>query len=234
MTTAIILAGGLGTRLRPVLPSVPKPMAPVNGRPFLEYLMDYWINQGIEDFILSIGYLGDQVMDHFGNCYRGYPLQYSVEELPLGTGGAVLVAVQRLRREAPFLLLNGDTFFEVDLAALQTFHLEHESEWTFSMFRTNESGRYMCLEADAGGRLTDIGTVFGTKGALANGGAYLIDPAVLVNCGSAVGESSSLESDLVPKAFDNGVRFFGFESDGRFIDIGVPEDYARALSVLRY
>jgi len=233
VNTAIVLAGGLGTRLRSVLPDLPKPMAPVNDRPFLEYLMDYWITQGIEEFILSIGYLSGQIINHFGDCYRGCPVQYSLEEMPLGTGGAVLAALQRLRSDAPFLLLNGDTFFEVDLAALKTFHLEHASEWTFSMFRTSESGRYMGLEVDCAGRLTDIGSRLSMRGGLANGGAYLIDPVMLTNCGRYVGEKFSLESEMVPNAFDRGIRFFGFESDGRFIDIGVPEDYARALSVLR-
>lgn len=85
--TAVILAGGLGTRLRSVVTDVPKPMAPIEGRPFLEYLLDYWIDQGIERFILSVGYRGDVIVDHFGNGYRRVPIAYAFESQPLGTGG---------------------------------------------------------------------------------------------------------------------------------------------------
>jgi D-glycero-alpha-D-manno-heptose 1-phosphate guanylyltransferase len=232
MTTAIILAGGLGTRLRSVLPDIPKPMAPINRRPFLEYQMEYWIAQGIKEFIISVGYLRDQIIGHFGDDYHGCSVQYSVEEVQLGTGGGVLAAIQYLSSDLPFLLLNGDTFFEVDLFALQAFHRESESEWTFSMFRAAESGRYMEMQVDSDGRLTDVDLTLGVEGALANGGVYLIDPKVLAASGWTAGDKFSLEADLVPNAFKRGVRFFGFESDGKFIDIGVPGDYVRAPSVL--
>jgi len=232
VTTAVILAGGLGTRLRSVLPDIPKPMAPINGRPFLEYQMEYWVAQGITDFIISVGYLRDQIIEHFGENYHGCPVQYAVEEVPLGTGGGVLAAAQYLSSDASFLLLNGDTFFDVDLIALQAFHRKSDSEWTFSMFRAAESGRYMGMQVGSDGRITDVGSTLGVEGALANGGVYLIDPKVLVASAWTAGKKFSLEADLVPEAFKHGVRFFGFESGGRFIDIGVPEDYARAPSVL--
>jgi D-glycero-alpha-D-manno-heptose 1-phosphate guanylyltransferase len=232
VTTAIVLAGGLGTRLRKVVADVPKPLAPINGRPFLEYQLDYWIEQGVTDFVISVGYMRERIMEHFSDQYRGSTVRYSVEESPLGTGGGVLVAAQHLSSDEPFLLLNGDTFFEVDLCALQAFHSEHVSDWTFSMFRANESGRYMGMKVDAGGRITDLGSSLGVEGALANGGVYLVDPAVLSSSGWSVGAMLSLEADIVPGLFENGVRFYGLESAGRFIDIGVPSDYALAASVL--
>ena len=233
MSTAIILAGGLGTRLRSVLQDTPKPMAPINGRPFLEYLMEYWIAQGIKEFIISVGYLRDQIMGHFGESFHGCPVRYSVEEVQLGTGGGVLAAMQHLNSGAPFLLLNGDTFFEVDLSALQRFHIDRVSDWTFSMFRANESGRYMRMQIDSECHLTDLVPTLGVEGALANGGVYLIDPEVLAASCWTVGDIFSLEADLIPNAFERGVSFFGFESHGRFIDIGVPRDYSRAPFVLR-
>lgn len=226
------MAGGFGTRLRKVVADVPKPLAPINGRPFLEYQLDYWIEQGVTNFVISVGYMRERIMDHFGDQYRGSLVRYAVEESPLGTGGGVLVAAQHLGSDEPFLLLNGDTFFEVDLCALQRFHLDRASEWTFSMFCAPESGRYMGMKVDAGGRITDLGSSLGVEGSLANGGVYLVDPAVMSAGGWSVGDKLSLEADIVPELFEGGVRFFGFESAGRFIDIGVPSDYARVASVL--
>ena len=118
MTSAIILAGGLGTRLRGVVPDLPKPMAPIGGRPFLEYQLDYWINQGVSQFVLSVGYLHGAIVDHFGDRYKGAKLDYVIEKTPLGTGGGFLLAAEKLGKNDPFLLLNGDTYFAVDLKKL--------------------------------------------------------------------------------------------------------------------
>ena len=234
MTTAVILAGGLGTRLRSVVADAPKPMAPVGGRPFLEYQLDYWIGQGVREFMLSAGYRRAAIIDHFGDAYRGCTIRYAVEERPLGTGGGLLLALDRLDPgDEPFLLLNGDTFFAVNLAALRTFHREHVSDWTFSLFRAGESGRYMGIEWADDGRITDLGSALGVAGALANGGVYLIRPNVLCDLPWRTGDKVSLETDLVPYVFAAGARCYGFESAGRFIDIGVPDDYARAAAVLK-
>lgn len=233
MTTAVILAGGLGTRLRSVVADAPKPMAPVGGRPFLEYQLDYWIGQGVREFMLSVGYRREAIIGHFGDAYRGCTIRYAVEETPLGTGGGLLLALEQLGPgDEPFLLLNGDTFFAVDLAALRTFHRERASDWTFSLFRAGESGRYMGIEL-ADGRIGDLGSALGVAGALANGGVYLIQPGVLRDLPWRTGDPVSLEADLVPHVFTAGARFHGLESAGRFIDIGVPGDYARAEAVLK-
>ena len=131
--TAIILAGGLGTRLKDVLPDLPKPMAPILGRPFLEYLMDYWIKQGVNHFILSVGYQKKVIMSHFSNEYHGASIEYSIENTPLGTGGALLKASQNI--SDLFLLLNGDTFIEVDLKQMIAFHFNKKSDWTLSIIK---------------------------------------------------------------------------------------------------
>ena len=107
--TAIILAGGLGARLNNTVPNLPKPMAPINNRPFLEHQMDYWIGQGINRFILSVGYLKDLIIDHFGDKYKKASIEYAIEHKPLGTGGGLLLAAKNITE--PFLVLNGDTFF---------------------------------------------------------------------------------------------------------------------------
>ena len=232
MTTAIILAGGLGTRLRTVVPDLPKPMAPINGRPFLEHQLDYWIAQGVTRFVLSVGYRHDMIVSHFGNAYRGASLDYAVEQSPLGTGGGLLMAMERLDGDAAFLLLNGDTYFEVDLVALHDFHASKQADWTFALFRTTESGRYMGMNMSACGRVLSLSSDSGEQNRLANGGVYLVKPQSVRECQWHAGDNVSLENDILRAAIESGRRLFGLECGGNFIDIGVPDDYARASSLL--
>ena len=230
MTTAIILAGGMGTRLRSAVPDLPKPMAPINGRPFLEHQMDYWIGRGVDRFIVSVGYMKEVIMDHFGSMYRATPMSYAIEDEPLGTGGGLLLAAQGLSE--PFLILNGDTFFEVDLNELLNFHAKHESEWTFSLFQANEAGRYMGMDVKADGEIVSLKSGTGEPGRLANGGVYLIKPSVLAKTKFVPGHKLSLEDDLIPAFVTQGGKLYGLEFPGSFIDIGVPQDYFRAADVL--
>jgi D-glycero-alpha-D-manno-heptose 1-phosphate guanylyltransferase len=230
MTTAIILAGGMGTRLRSVVPDLPKPMAPIDGRPFIEHQMDYWIGQGVDRFVVSVGYKKEVIMDHFGTSYRSTPLTYAIEDEPLGTGGGLLLAAQGLRE--PFLVLNGDTFFEVDLAKLLKFHADHSADWTFSLFRTSEVGRYMGIKVKSDGEIDSLKSGTGEKGRLANGGVYLVTPSVLGNKAFVPGSRLSLEEDLLPAMEAQGSKLFGLEFSGTFIDIGIPQDYFRAAEVL--
>lgn len=232
MTTAIILAGGLGTRLRDTVPDLPKPMAPINGRPFLEYQLDYWIGQGVKRFVLSVGYRHEAITEHFAITYGGVPLDYAIEPSPLGTGGGLLLAAERLSGKAAFLLLNGDTYFEVELAALRGFHGGKKADCTFALFHAPEVGRYMGMDIAADGRVTSLKSGASKLGRLANGGVYLMNPEVLHIGGWKPGDKVSLEDDILPAAFDSGCRFYGFECSGMFIDIGVPEDYFRAPGLL--
>jgi D-glycero-alpha-D-manno-heptose 1-phosphate guanylyltransferase len=232
MTSAIVLAGGLGTRLRSAVPDLPKPMAPIAGRPFLEHQLDYWIGQSVRHFVLSVGYRHEAIRDHFGDRYRGATLAYAVETTPLGTGGALLLAARQLPDDAPVLLLNGDTYFAVELAALQDFARQRDADWCFSLFRTQEEGRYMGVEVAADGRITDLRSGTGTRGRLANGGVYLLKPAALRAARFDAQAAQSLENDIFPALFAAGQRFVGYPSDAAFIDIGVPDDYRRAATVL--
>lgn len=232
MATAIILAGGLGTRLRSAVPELPKPMAPVNGRPFLEHQMDYWIAQGVSRFVISVGYRKEAIVNYFGDRYRGFAVEYAAEEAPLGTGGGLLKAIGLVNHNEAVLVLNGDTFFEVDYQQLKAFHEKSSSRWTFSLFRANEAGRYMGMGVDPEGRITSLKS--GTKelGQLANGGVYLIDPKVVEITKLSPGDRASLEDDILGELMAQKVPLYGVEFNGRFIDIGVPEDYVRAASVL--
>ena len=228
--TAIILAGGLGTRLKKTVPNLPKPMAPIRDRPFLEHQMDYWIKQGINRFILSVGYLKDLIIQHFGNTYKGVPIEYAIEHERLGTGGGLLLAEKGLTE--PFLVLNGDTFIEVDLDNLYEFHLERKSEWTFSLFRTSQFERYMGMDVSPNGEILSLKSESKKSSGLANGGVYLIEPSALNSLAFKAGDKASLEDELLPNFISNGGVLYGKECKGKFIDIGVPEDYYQAIDIL--
>jgi len=231
MPSAVILAGGLGTRLRSAVPDLPKPMAPISGRPFLEYQLDYWISQGVSRFVLSVGYRHEAITAHFGARYKGVDLEYAIEERPLGTGGAFLLAAEKAGLREPFLLLNGDTYFGVDWRVLNAYALEHDADWCLSLFKTSEQGRYMGIEVSSQGRITSLKSGVEQGPRLANGGVYWVHPRVLSGA-RTFGEKLSLENDLFPGALAAGQRLFGIEFAGTFIDIGVPDDYHRAATLL--
>ncbi|KUJ00644.1 nucleotidyltransferase family protein [Vibrio sp. MEBiC08052] len=234
MITAIILAGGLGTRLREVVSDRPKPMALISGKPFLEYLLDYWVNQGVSRFILSVGYKSSVIQEYFGFDYRGCEISYAIEPSPLGTGGGVLLSISQLKNmDEPFLLLNGDTFFAVELDKLVHFHKHTQSDCTFSLFRADEARRYMGIDINPSGKITALNAEKGNAGELANGGVYLINPSVIHRYYSdSSGQVLSLESDIFYQLLEHGENIYGLEFDSCFIDIGLPYDYARAPTII--
>ncbi|HRK37704.1 MAG TPA: nucleotidyltransferase family protein [Burkholderiaceae bacterium] len=231
--TAIVLAGGQGTRLRSVVPDLPKPMAPIAGRPFLEYLLDYWITQGVSRIILSVGYRREAIMVHFGAQYRGVPVEYSIEEKPMGTGGGLLLATQHLNsNEKAFLLLNGDTYFAASLRELIEFANARAAAWTLTLFPTDETDRYMDLQTDSWGQVLNFRRNTSGKTPHANGGVYWVCAKHLAQLGFTSSQECSLETDILPKAMATGQKVFGLPSSGVFIDIGVPKDYQRAHTLL--
>lgn len=230
--TAIILAGGLGTRLRDTIPNLPKPMAPINSRPFLEHQMDYLIHQGISKFILSVGYLNQIIIDHFGNKYKGVPIDYSIEDAPLGTGGGLVLALQNLTEAV--LVVNGDTFFEVNLMEFTNFHIISKSKLTLSLFRTDPIKRYMGIKIDSNGEILKLKSDLKSSSSsnLVNGGLYIIEPSIINLLGYKLGQKLSFEDDILSKLLESNVKLFGKEFKGVFIDIGIPEDYYRAEELL--
>ena len=230
MTVAVILAGGLGTRLRSAVPDLPKPMADVRGRPFLEYLLSYWTNQGISKFLISVGYKRESIINYFGRSFRGVPIEYIEEQKPLGTGGGLLLASRRLNQ--PFILLNGDTFFDVQLHELVDFHRSKGSKWSFSLFRANEGNRYGCVKLDSDSRIWSLDTAKSDVGELANGGVYIVEPHAINPEKFTVGKKYSLEDDVIPALLESDVPIYGLESRAKFVDIGVPADYFRATDIL--
>lgn len=227
---ALILAGGLGTRLRSVVKNVPKPMADIEGRPFLTHLMDYWISQGVTRFILSVCYKKEKIIKYFGNEYKNTPLAYVEELEPLGTGGALLLACQTQNNH--FLVLNGDTLFKVNLGKFTGFHLESKSDWTFALFKAEESERYGHIDIDTTGRVNNFQSGKSQVGQLSNGGVYIINPKILKHSGFEPGNKYSLEEVIIPTLINAGNHFFGFEEGAEFLDIGIPADYFRAQEIL--
>jgi len=230
---AIILAGGKGTRLRTAVPDLPKPLAPINGRPFLEHQMDYWVDPGVERFILSVGYMAERIIERIGPQFRGRPVAYSTEQTPLGTGGGILKATALLESGGPYLAMNGDTFFDVDLPALTAFAVERGAAFTFALFRTGDLARYMGMDVAADGRILSLKATQDQQERLANGGVYLIGRNTLDDVAWDGSSEISFESAIIPGLLERSRPVFGMAQTGRFIDIGIPSDYLRAGDILR-
>lgn len=225
----VILAGGFGTRLRSEVPDLPKPMAPVAGRPFLEILMERCVRQGAAGFVLSVGYMHEAIVAHFGESFLGCPVRYAVEREPLGTGGGLLLAQQSLAGRAPFVVMNGDTFLEVELPDLISKHAAASADMTIALVPRSEVGRYGGVATGPGGRVLE----FESRAASAvNGGVYVLSGQTLGMLGMSAGDCASLEKDVLPGLLRRGANVIGIECRGRFIDIGVPDDYRSAAGFL--
>jgi D-glycero-alpha-D-manno-heptose 1-phosphate guanylyltransferase len=220
---AIVLAGGLGTRLRGVVPDLPKPMAPVAGRPFLAWVLDRLVESGFESAVLAVGYRHEAIHEHFGDDYRGMALRYSVESTPLGTGGAIRLADEHVSAY-PVFVLNGDTFLELDYRAMLDAHQRARASLSVAVCRVADVGRYGALEIE-NDRIHGFLEKGGDGPGLINAGVYLLAAEVLQQI--PVGQPFSFEQQLlVPRVTE--IRPLAFRTEGRFIDIGIPEDFERA------
>lgn len=219
---AIVLAGGLGTRLRRVVSDVPKVLAPVGKKPFLDIILDDLSRKGVNRVVLAVGYLKDQIIRHVSN--RGFDMEiaFSVEEEPLGTGGAIKRACGLCAAERVFVV-NGDTFFDVALSDMMTFSVAHEADITVAAKKMIDFDRYGTLGID-GDIITGMREKMPCAVGYINGGVYCLRREFVLNVPH---EKFSFERDVLEKSFAHG-RVCAFISDGYFIDIGVPEDYARA------
>ncbi|UTH72838.1 nucleotidyltransferase family protein [Chromobacterium sp. IIBBL 290-4] len=237
ITTAIILAGGLGTRLRSVVSDRPKPMAQVAAKPFLEHLIDYWISQGIRHIILSVGYMQHIIVDHFGYEYKKAKIEYSIESNPLGTGGALIKASQLINPGEPFILLNGDTFFPISLKELAEYSARIKAGVCLSLFSSNDHVRYLGVSLSDEDIIVSFSNdhsepVLRNEQKWVNGGVYFFQYESLNGFINNSNEKCSLESELFPKMLKAGVPFYGKKCSETFIDIGVPSDYYMAHEIL--
>lgn len=224
-TKAVLLVGGRGTRLRAVVPSVPKPLALVGNRPFLELLIRQLGSQGIRRLIMCTGYLADQIEEEFGDGRGlGVTIEYSKEPAPLGTAGAVKFAEGFLHGVPDFLVMNGDSFLELDLNQLIDVHRTRGGLATIAVVSVENAGRYGTVHVDSDNKVTEFCEKTGCDSpGLINAGVYVFSPAILelIPAGPV-----SLEKDVFPRLLDQGV--YAAMAQGVFIDIGTPADYAHA------
>lgn len=226
---AIVLAGGLGTRLRPAVPDLPKALAPVAGRPFLEYVLEYLKMQGIRRVVLAVSYGRELIQTHFGRRWRSLDLCYSTEERPLGTGGAIMQALT-LTEGAPVVVLNGDTMFPINLAEMRALHITGASELTIAVRYEEDCSRYGRVLLDDRNNVRGFEEKrAGTSGWM-NGGCYLLSPALFANWRPA--HRLSFEQDVLPTAVASHPPPQAYRSQRPFIDIGTPEDFRRAQTIL--
>lgn len=223
---AIVLAGGLGTRLRSVVPELPKPMAPVAGRPFLTYVLDALVDAGFEVAVLAVGYRAEAIRVHFGDAYRGLSLRYSLEASPLGTGGAIRLAWAQADAD-PVFVLNGDTWLELDYRAMLAAHVAAGVSLSVAVCEVPDVARYGSLDV-VQGRIRRFREKGESGPGRINAGTYLIAAEVIRRI--PPGRPHSFEQELLMPLVAE-IRPLAFMAQGRFIDIGVPEDYARAQTL---
>ena len=229
MRQAVILAGGFGTRLSHIVSDVPKPLAPIKGKPFLDYVIQTLKQQGFDNFVFLTGYKAEQIEEHFKQLKN---TTFIKEETALGTGGAILNAFDKLQNE--FFIINGDTFFDIDYDILEQFG--KDKPITLALRYTNNIERYGFVEIDGNFAIKS----FVEKGSLTddkidgyiNGGIYYVQKSVLRPYAKQFnGEFISLETDIFPKLLSNN-ELNGLPLGGCFIDIGIPEDYYRAQDLI--
>lgn len=218
---AIVLAGGFGTRLSHIVKDVPKPMAPVAGKPFLEYILDDLVRQGVTRIVIAVHYKKERIMEYFGNAFHGAEILYSVEETPLLTGGAIKKA-QELCLDDVVWIINGDTYFEVPLAKMRS-EAEASAKVVIAVKEMQNFSRYGQVDITADGRVTAFREKAPCEQGFINGGVYCLRKSTL----DSYPEKFSLENDCFPQLLETG-GIYALESRGYFIDIGVPEDYYKA------
>ncbi len=236
ISTAFVLAGGLGTRLSSVVSDRPKPMAEVAGRPFLEHLMDYWITQGVSEFVLCTGFMAESISSHFGRSYRNCTVKYSVETSARGTGGALSAALAAEQPLGNFLILNGDTYFPIPLALLEKHKELTDSQWSLSLFRSRDANRYSAVDLDRSGFVASIGSQNTSKfrrqtDFLANGGVSLGQAELFVFPNDKDRRFFSVEERIAEILKTQPKVVSGVVFDDVFIDIGTPEDFELAQSL---
>lgn len=220
---AIILAGGFGTRLKSVVSNVPKPMAEINGNPFMEYILQYLIKHNIKKVVMSVGYKHEVISNYFGSEYKGISIFYVIEDTPLGTGGAIKKCLPMVDGNNTFVI-NGDSFFNVDLDVLYSNYKADPALCSLSLKKMRKFERYGSVEIDSLGNIKDfIEKKYKSSGYI-NGGVYLVSTS-LFN-GYNLPENFSFESFIQENFKD--LCATGYEFDEYFIDIGIPEDYIKA------
>ena len=221
---AIILAGGFGTRLRTVVSDLPKCMAPVAGKPFLYYVIDHLQKQGVKKFIFSLGYMSESIQTFLQENYSTLDYQLSIEQEPLGTGGAIYKACT-MATVPTVLALNGDTLFSINVQQLLELHNNKQSSCTIGLKPMHQFDRYGVVKMDANNCITSFEEKKWNDEGLINGGVYAVDRTKFL--AQPFAEKFSIEKDYLELLVGEG-NFYGLIQDAYFIDIGIPEDFERA------
>jgi histidinol-phosphate phosphatase family protein len=222
--TAVILAGGLGTRLRSVIADRPKVLAEVRGRPFLAYLLDQLIVAGSRSVVLCTGYCGEQILRTFGERYGPLRLSYSQERTPLGTAGALRAGLGQFGSDS-VLALNGDSYCSLDLKKYWDWYFTRGAQASLALVRVLNSERYGRVSVDVNSRITEfVEKKKGLGAGWINAGIYFLSHELLRSIPE--GRSISLEHDIFPQWVGRGIH--GYLNQGRFLDIGIPAAFARA------
>lgn len=230
VTEAIILAGGLGTRLRDAVPDLPKCMAPVNGHPFIAYVIKKLQSQGISRFIFSLGYRSEAFTRFINEILPEGSYELVVEKEPLGTGGAIRFAMNHAVTE-DIVVVNGDSIFATDITAQYDLHNQRKSACTLALKPMKDFDRYGVVEMDPDQRIVHFREKQAYSKGLINGGVYIINKAQFTAI--SFPEKFSFETEYLQKYYKEEL-IYGIEQEGYFIDIGIPEDYQRAQKELVY
>jgi D-glycero-alpha-D-manno-heptose 1-phosphate guanylyltransferase len=226
LNTAIILAGGMGTRLKTIISDLPKPMAPIMNVPFLTYQLNYLKHFGIKKVIFSVGYLSEKIIAHYNQSFENISIEYSIEKNPLGTGGGIRMAMSNLNEDL-VLILNGDSFFDLDLEQFYNLHLEQKSEFSLALRYVNNSERYGNIEFNSSNQITSfIEKNQLNQSGYINAGVYILSKKLYLQ-NTKPNINFSIEKDFFEKQL-NQLIIKGFEFKNYFIDIGIPEDYLKA------
>lgn len=233
VNTAIILAGGYGRRIRSMVSDVPKPMAPCNGAPFLASLMGHWVNQGIDNIILSVGYKADSIKNYFSNSFEGAAIEYIHDEVIDGTGKAIDNIIKNL--DARLLILNGDSFSDVDLRKMDRQHgLSSAFATVATVERYDPIARYGHLKLDRLGRILEIKKCCNkTSMQKINIGVCLIESKMWNTASTLLNSGDSFEKLLLIKAEKMGFSNYCYAHNGSFIDIGLPEDFIQLEAFMK-
>ncbi len=221
---AIILAGGFGTRLQSVVADLPKPMAPVNQQPFLNYLLDFCIDAKIETVVLSVGYLYQKVIDCYGEQYKNLQLKYAIEEEPLGTGGAIQYAMQQCITE-DILILNGDSYLGLNIKEFSKSHKARNAKFSMALKNMHHFDRYGSVSINENNIVTQFNEKQFVEEGYINAGIYIIEMQSFLDL--KLPKKFSFETDFLALYLKTW-QFNAYKSNGLFIDIGIPEDFERA------
>ncbi len=226
LTEAVILAGGFGTRLQAIVNDVPKPMAPVNKTPFLNYIFDYLKYYKIKHVVLSVGYLSDKIVEYYKDEFKGIKISYAKEEIPLGTGGGIRLALEKCHSEN-VLVLNGDSFFDVNISQYTDQHNNFKSQCSLAIRRVQNASRYGTIALGENSRVNSFKEKDGKEiSGLINGGVYILNRELYLSH-TKPNVAFSIEKDFFETKIQE-LNICGFINEGYFIDIGIPEDYVKA------